>query len=78
LGRAATVWLSLAGAAAVLLLFILARAPAPGPGAIPSADTIVGPIARDAAGQASSRLDRLYADRLARYRQDSRREGAAL
>jgi len=74
--RAWTPWLvsgasTLVAAAAIALLWLRApRAPAPPAADVPaewtsrSADALVGPIARDHAGDASTRLDAIFADRL--------------
>lgn len=66
-------------AAAVLLLWLRApeRLPAEPPVAQPtpehwkprSADALIGPISRDRAGDASARIDAIYADRLDGYRE---------
>jgi hypothetical protein len=71
----AAAW-AVAGAAAAAALAVALHvaptpfhraAPPPGPAAL-SADRLAGPIARAAAGDASARLDALYADRSARFR----------
>lgn len=62
-------------AAAVMMLWLRKPAPVPGPDArIPTewksrpADPLIGPIARERAGDAGARLDYIFADRLAGYR----------
>lgn len=69
-------------AAAIVTLWVRAPGPAPAPGlsmaaeqATPAswrsraADPLVGPIARERAGEASERIDYLFADRLDGYRE---------
>jgi hypothetical protein len=57
-------------AAAALLLVLLRPAPElPHAQRSRPADALVGPIAREASGDARARADLLYADRLAGYRQ---------
>jgi hypothetical protein len=59
-------------AAAIALLWL--RAPSAGPAGVPwewmsrPADALVGPIARDRAGDASARIDAIFADRLDGFR----------
>jgi len=69
---------TLVAAAAIAVLWLrgprMAAAPAPRAAPIPaewtsrSADALVGPIARDHAGDASARLDTIFADRLDGFR----------
>lgn len=65
---------TLAAAALAILWLRTPRPPAPRPAALPtewasrSADSLVGPIARDHAGDAGARLDAIFADRLDGFR----------
>lgn len=65
---------TLAAAAIAILWLRTPRPRAPRPAALPtewasrSADSLVGPIARDHAGDASARLDAIFADRLDGFR----------
>ena len=65
---------TLAAAAIAILWLRTPRPTAPRPAALPtewasrSADSLIGPIARDHAGDASTRLDALFADRLDGFR----------
>lgn len=70
---------TMVAAAAVLLLWLRGadRVHAPQPVAQPTpvhwtprpADSLIGPISRDRAGDAATRIDAIYADRLAGYRE---------
>jgi hypothetical protein len=78
---------TLVAAAAIAALWIRAprapRAPAPIARAVPAswtsrpADPLIGPIPRDQAGDASERIDYIFADRLDGYRERRWSRGAA-
>ena len=66
---------SLVAAAAILLLLVRAPKHAPVPPTTPTAwtsrpaDPLIGPIAREHAGDASARIDTIFADRMDGYRE---------